>query len=163
MKALTLTEPYATLVLNGWKRYETRSWQTRYRGPLAIHAAATFNGVGGKREFEQIMRDLHPELLARLTFGAPTPLQFPLGSIIGVTWLEECVPVEDVRDEIDQTDKEFDWWEGEVGNYRDGRYAWKLRDPVAFQPFKWKGHQGLWDVPDEVIPEFARRAIAHPA
>lgn len=39
MKALTLTQPYATLVAIGEKRLETRSWRTSYRGPLAIHAA----------------------------------------------------------------------------------------------------------------------------
>lgn len=39
MKAITLTQPWATLVAIGAKRIETRSWATRYRGPLAIHAA----------------------------------------------------------------------------------------------------------------------------
>jgi hypothetical protein len=39
MKALTLTQPWATLVAIGAKTIETRSWPTSYRGPLAIHAA----------------------------------------------------------------------------------------------------------------------------
>lgn len=40
MKALTLWQPWASLVALGAKRIETRSWSTTYRGPLAIHAAA---------------------------------------------------------------------------------------------------------------------------
>jgi activating signal cointegrator 1 len=42
MKALTLTQPWATLVAIGAKKIETRSWRTDYRGPLAIHAAKGF-------------------------------------------------------------------------------------------------------------------------
>lgn len=40
MKAIVLRQPYASLVALGLKRYETRTWATRYRGPLAICAAA---------------------------------------------------------------------------------------------------------------------------
>lgn len=40
MKALTVTEPWATLIAIGAKRIETRSWPTEYRGPVAIHSRA---------------------------------------------------------------------------------------------------------------------------
>ena len=42
MKALSLTQPWASLVVIGAKCYETRSWATNYRGPLAIHASKGF-------------------------------------------------------------------------------------------------------------------------
>jgi activating signal cointegrator 1 len=42
VKALTLTQPWASLVAVGAKVIETRSWSTSYRGPLAIHAAKGF-------------------------------------------------------------------------------------------------------------------------
>src|SRR5271166_4355910 len=42
MKALTLTQPWATLVAIKAKRIETRSWRTSYRGPFAIHAGKSF-------------------------------------------------------------------------------------------------------------------------
>lgn len=38
MKALTLHQPWASLIAAGVKTIETRSWSTRYRGPLAVHA-----------------------------------------------------------------------------------------------------------------------------
>ena len=39
MKAITVWQPWASLLVSGRKRYETRSWATTYRGPIAIHAA----------------------------------------------------------------------------------------------------------------------------
>lgn len=39
MKALTIWQPWASLLVSGQKKYETRSWATAYRGPIAIHAA----------------------------------------------------------------------------------------------------------------------------
>lgn len=42
MKALTLYEPWASLVALGAKKIETRSWPTKYRGPLAIRAAKSY-------------------------------------------------------------------------------------------------------------------------
>jgi len=38
MKALTISQPYASLIASGEKWVENRTWATRYRGPLAIHA-----------------------------------------------------------------------------------------------------------------------------
>ena len=42
MKVLTIREPWATLIINGFKCYEFRSWKTNYRGKILIHAG---NGV----------------------------------------------------------------------------------------------------------------------
>jgi hypothetical protein len=39
MKAITIWQPWASLIAIGAKQYETRSWETKYRGPIAIHAA----------------------------------------------------------------------------------------------------------------------------
>lgn len=52
MNALTLMQPWATLVAIGAKRIETRSWATRYRGPSAIHAART-DGRSLKKDTER--------------------------------------------------------------------------------------------------------------
>ena len=40
MKAITIWQPWASMLACGAKQYETRSWATKYRGPIAIHAAA---------------------------------------------------------------------------------------------------------------------------
>jgi hypothetical protein len=172
MKALTLTQPYATLVANGWKGYETRSWRTDYRGPLAIHAASGFQGVGGRLAFDRIMLDLHPGLVARLEdnygLGPAKSIELPLGAIIAVTWIEEIEPTDETGPWLLQLDDELETkhglpsWEYDVGDYSSGRWAWRLREPCMFTPIPAKGARGLWTVPDEVIPEFARRVVATP-
>jgi len=53
MKALTLTQPWATLIACGAKRIETRSWATDFRGRIAIHAAKGLSPFGGKRGFQE--------------------------------------------------------------------------------------------------------------
>jgi hypothetical protein len=40
MKAITILQPFASLIACGAKKIETRSWPTKYRGPIAIHAGA---------------------------------------------------------------------------------------------------------------------------
>jgi activating signal cointegrator 1 len=39
VKAISLWQPWATLIALGEKKFETRSWLTNYRGQIAIHAA----------------------------------------------------------------------------------------------------------------------------
>ena len=41
MKAISICQPWATLIAIGAKRFATRSWKTDYRGLLAIHAGKT--------------------------------------------------------------------------------------------------------------------------
>ncbi len=41
MKALTVRQPFASLIVDGYKTIENRTWKTDYKGPLAIHAAAS--------------------------------------------------------------------------------------------------------------------------
>lgn len=157
MKALTLTQPYATLVAEGWKKIETRSWRTHYRGPLALHAAAGYTGVGGRFEFERICLDL-PKVVRNVIddhygFGPARIWNLPLGALIAVTYVLDCVPTE-------ESDADAD--ERAVGDFSSGRWAWELREPVKLnRPIPIVGHQGLWDVYDSVIPESARRAIEH--
>jgi hypothetical protein len=43
MKALTVRNPYAWLIVGGMKPIENRSWSTKYRGPLLIHAAVSLH------------------------------------------------------------------------------------------------------------------------
>lgn len=38
MKVITIKQPYASLIAEGLKRYEFRTWRTRYRGEILIHA-----------------------------------------------------------------------------------------------------------------------------
>jgi hypothetical protein len=65
VKALTLTQPWATLIAVGAKRIETRSWATDYHGQIAIHAAKGLGPVGGKRGlYEQCLEQPFRDVIA---------------------------------------------------------------------------------------------------
>lgn len=146
MKAISLHQPWASLIALGLKHYETRSWLTSYRGKLAIHAA--------KRPIDYYGRQLLNKVLlgANLPPGQrPFPEQLPLGCVVAVCRLIDCrLMVEDFSRSsnketrigiIEQTELEK-----ALGDWRSGRYAWKLDNIVALpKPVGVSGRQGLWN------------------
>lgn len=132
MKALTLWQPWASLVILGHKRFETRGWSTRYRGQLAIHASA-----GEPREARDAGRELLAELRRR--FRIELPEKLPRGAVLGTVHVDLVLPVARVVERDDPA-------EILMGNYSEGRYAWKLIEPVPFMvPHPARGYQLLWD------------------
>ena len=49
MKVLTIRQPWASLIIHGYKKFEFRSWQTKYRGDLLIHAGKGIDKEAMKR------------------------------------------------------------------------------------------------------------------
>jgi hypothetical protein len=133
MKALTLTQPWASLVAIGAKRIETRSWGTSYRGPLAIHAAKGF--PRDARDFSRCIR-------LGVLFGPH--YEYPRGFVIATCRLAACVQVEKLLSEnayrLDMTEQEQLF-----GNYEPGRWGWMLADIKAINPEPAKGALGLWE------------------
>lgn len=128
MKALTLTQPWATLVATGKKQVETRSWRTAYRGPLAIHAAKGFPAEA--RRFAE-----HERTLERL----PSPI--PMGAVLCVVRLVDCQPVEEAIFDVSALERLYGDYE-----YGQGRWAWFLEKPEPFsEPIPAKGSLGLWN------------------
>ena len=130
MKALSITEPYATLIRDGIKRIETRSWKTKYRGDLLIHASST-KIPKEYRKNEELMN-----------LVGDRPLHF--GQIVAKCKLIDCVPITEEfikslkRDEIVS------------GFYSEGRYAWILGNVEVVDENKIvKGKLGLWNYEEE--------------
>ena len=140
MKALTLWQPWASLIAWGEKQYETRSWPTAYRGPLAIHA-------GKQNDTEELLRlnSFYREAFERA--GILTGCDIPQG---GVLCIVDLVDVQQIR-EIDRGvlfGKMLDQKEENFGDYSHGRYAWKLENlRVLNDPIPAKGMQGFWEWP----------------
>lgn len=134
MKAITLTQPWASAVALGYKRVETRSWRTTYRGPIAIHAAKGFPGYA--KEF------------AGLEFAAGRfpDGRLPRGAIVARAVLRDCERTEEAAITISQADAR--WWglEHLYGDYAPGRWAWFLSEiePLA-EPVFVRGALGLWE------------------
>lgn len=139
MKALTLTQPYASLVACGAKKVETRSWKTSYRGPLAIHAAKTFAGIGGMNGAWgfYFVNGVHDVL--RSHFGYKSPRDLPLGAVVATVELVDVDTTWNVGQSIDNFERIY-------GDYGPGRYAWVLENLKRLDtPIPAKGRQGLWE------------------
>ncbi|WP_341740056.1 ASCH domain-containing protein [Microcoleus sp. CAWBG640] len=119
--AITLHQPWASLIAAGEKHYETRSWPTNYRGPIAIHAG---------KKFEQ------DEVLISL-LGIPE-VEVPLGVVVALADLTDCILM-DADFMRTQPDIELS-----CGDWEVGRYAWKLENVRAIRPIPATGKQGLW-------------------
>ncbi len=131
MKVLSLTEPYATLIKNGIKTIETRSWKTSYRGRLYIHASST-KIPKAYRENQALMSLVNNKELS-------------YGNIICSCDLVDCVEMTDeFIDEIKKNNNEY-----VTGIYAKGRYAWILKNiEILDNPIKAKGHLGIWNYED---------------
>lgn len=144
-RAITVRQPWATLLACGVKGFETRSWPTRWRGPLAIHASARLDpndrvwcledpGIGA--------------LIARCGYRDVTEL--PLGAVLSVGRLVDCLPTEDVL--------VLTWTERALGDWRRGRWAWRFAQVERLPaPVPTRGSLGLWPVELDFDPEPARR------
>jgi hypothetical protein len=149
MKALTLWEPWASLIRDGWKEVETRHWYTNYRGPLAIHASVTTDKVERSR-ISFLLASLGAELP---DFRRSTDCEPDKGYVVALCTLAACLPMATVEASALKLRPPFTpahGWETEkqFGNYDVGRWAWILRDvrPVT-PPIAARGYRKLWDFP----------------
>lgn len=95
MKLLSLWEPWATLMAIGAKRIETRSWDTSYRGWLAIQAAKHFTAEEDTLCWQPPFREaLQEGGIPALPYRSGKRFQFSLGHIIAVVRLQTCWPTE---------------------------------------------------------------------
>lgn len=128
MKCLTVCQPHAHLLIRGQKPIENRSWPTRFRGELLVHAGVNRSWLRAAYDDPRI-RPMLP-LVDRMTFGA----------IIGRVTVYDCLPLADLPAEL--RDNPFAW----------GPWCWLVRDPVAFaNSIPYRGRQQLFDVPDEIV------------
>lgn len=150
-KAISVYQPWATALAVGAKLYETRSFATKHRGLLAIHAAMTataFRDIlrAGGREAEMWREILRVPSNVSLE-GAFMAL--PRGRVIATCQVVACVQAETVRALAikHQNEAGATWRESEVGDFRGGRWAWQIDDLRRFAaPFQVKGQQGIWEV-----------------
>lgn len=122
MRLLTIHQPWAWLICAGRKRFENRTWSTRYRGPVLIHAGASCASLRAGIDVAD-----------RLGIALPDDLQF--GAVIGVATIADCTPVESVSDP-----------------FATGPFCFHLVDPVLFaRPVAWKGALGLIEPSDALV------------
>ncbi len=127
MKAITLWQPYASLIAVGAKEFETRSWPTKFRGELAIHAAKVekYPPTG----VTAVMKE----------FGIKS-YEMSYGAVVCIVEMVDCIEMD--RDLIAQQSIR----ESTVGDWSIGRYAWEFANiRVLEEPYKVRGAQLLWE------------------
>ncbi|HBV87041.1 MAG TPA: 2-oxoglutarate dehydrogenase E1 [Desulfosporosinus sp.] len=141
MRALTVWQPFATLLAERHKKIETRSWATNVRGAVAIHSA--------KKPFKEVKCLINPRsitVISNLLF--PYSLErLPTGYVLAVGNLVDCKRIDEAFIET------LSPTEIHLGDYTIGRYAWIFEDVKHFKtPMQAKGSLGFWDwvVPDGI-------------
>ena len=125
MKALTVKQPWATLISEGIKKYEFRSWKTNYRGKILIHA-----GAGIDKEKLKEFKKLN--------------LDYPKKRIVAVAEIEDCLELTDELNDKIIKEKNI-----AQGNKKRTGYAWKLKNIKKINNSKEiNGKLGLWNVDD---------------
>lgn len=132
MKCLTISQPWASLIISSVKRWENRSWFTNYRGPLLIHAGKSTNS-------------LH-YVEALLASGIDVPDDLPMGVILGQVDLLDCLKLADVP-------------AGEA--FVEGPFCLRLANAKALsEPIPYVRQLSLYDVPERVLVGASWKAAA---
>lgn len=166
MKALSLTQPWASLIAFSVKRIETRSWGTNYRGPLAIHAAKGMPRPAFDMCFEE------PFLTTLRAAHLLGPSDLPRGAVVATCRLVDCLPIlakpnghacvapddeglirawtgpqlfasTKAKLQVGGMTTEH---EAAFGDYTPGRFGWVLDDiQPLHEPVPARGSLGLWN------------------
>jgi len=159
MKAITIWQPWASLIACGAKKFETRSWATKYRGPIAIHAA--------KKDVYSIINKLPPDVafyipcVMKRVYKTDSKIQERLagvqGCIIATAELTNCFHIVSNPDfgicaSVESQDPYGLRYiipsqrEMLFGDWTPGRYAWQLANVKMLpEPIPAKGKQRLWE------------------
>ncbi len=154
MKAITILQPFAQLIVIGEKHLETRKWETSYTGPLLIHAGKASSNIELQNfplnNFEPGMT-LH-QLAQMRTLNS--------GVILGIVDLHACLTHDDLQGSHSYYLTPL---EKLVGFFGPGWCAWELKNPRTFKtPIPCRGNMGIWDTPasfDQVLEESIHDAL----
>ncbi len=129
MKAISIRQPWAWLIIGGHKPIENRTWATKFRGDIAIHAAKGCTQTE-YAEAVEFVRSFNPTIAARI----PALEKLEKGGIIGLVKITDCVQRHPSR-----------FFVGPFGFVMDQPY------PTPFRPMR--GMLGIFNVNELGEPE----------
>ncbi len=125
MKVITIKQPFATLIAEGIKEYEFRTWRTKYRGEILIHAGKGVNKKALKK-YEHLN------------------LEYPSGAIIAKVNLTDCVKIdEDARKMLKEKNPLV--YSSVINDTEWDGYGFKMENPQKIKPIPINGKLSLWD------------------
>lgn len=125
MKVITIKQPFATLIAEGLKEYEFRTWKTKYRGELLIHA-----GKGIDKKAMEKYKHLN--------------LKYPSGCIVAKVNLTDCIKIDDEKRKM-LKEKNSLVYESIIKNTNWNGYGFKLENVEKIKPIEVNGKLSLWD------------------
>lgn len=127
MKVITIKQPFATLIAEGIKEYEFRTWKTKYRGEILIHA--------GKGVCKKTMKEV-----------SHLNLEYPSGCIIAKANLVDCIEMnQEVRNLLKNKNSLI--YQGVINDKEWKGYGWKLENIEKIEPIPTTGKLSLWEYP----------------
>ncbi len=145
MNALSLWQPWASLVALGEKRFETRSWSTAYRGPLLICTSKKFNrecrALSQTEPFRTSLSALPVDVLESLCGYALCLVDIvDVGEIYRPVSICAAIAFPGGRHvDVEKNEEAF-------GDYGSGRFAWQLENVRTFKPFAVSGLQKIFKI-----------------
>ncbi|WHY67676.1 ASCH domain-containing protein [Neobacillus sp. SuZ13] len=142
MKVLSMIQPWASLFVLREAKFETRTWRTKYRGPLAIHTSKKIDKAVCNHIAIQKLLGKHGYIKEDL----------PTGKIIAVCQLVNCLKVIENNQtwavlEDGRIVSGNDYF---LGDYRVGGFAWEVEDMKKLEEYiPAKGHLGIWEYKDK--------------
>lgn len=144
MKALTICQPYAHLIMSGAKRVENRTWPTSHRGLIYIHA-------GKSRLWLELDNS---ESLIDSSYGIPVA-DMAFGAVVAVAKLIDCVKFVDI--EVGDYNKKYPWLYDH--QHASGPWCWILDAVAPVGPWPWRGAQGLFEIDEKDLDRVANDAL----
>lgn len=130
MKVLTIKQPYASLIAYGIKKYEFRTWKTKYCGEVLIHA--------GKSVDKKAMEEFKCY-----------EINYPIGCVIAKVKITDCIKVDNDFKRI--LEKENSLVYNHIINDKDYcGFAFKMEDVELIEPIYLNGKLGLWNYDGKV-------------
>lgn len=129
MKAITIKQPFASLIIEGYKEYEFRTWRTKFRGDILIHAG---KGVDKKamEKYKHLVSD------------------FPSGCMLGIVSITDCIKIDDEAREMLKDNIVYD----NVVNNKDWEgFGFKIENIRKVENTPANGKLSLWDFEGEII------------
>lgn len=122
---ITIKQPFASLIAEGIKEYEFRTWKTKYRGKILIHAGKGINKDAMKKY-------------------ASLNLEYPSGCIIAIADLDDCIFIDDGMRKVLKQKNSVVY--SRVIQDRDWKgYGFRLENVEKIAPIHINGKLGLWD------------------
>ena len=125
MKVITIKQPWATLITEGYKEYEFRTWKTKHRGELLIHA-----GKGIDKKVIEKFKHLN--------------LNYPSGCIIAKVNLTDCIEISDDERKM-LKEKNSLVYSSIINDKNWNGYGFKLENVEKIKPIEVNGKLSLWD------------------